>query len=528
MTSPISDNLAKLRKQFADQLPGKLEKLRTQFQRLDPSNWMPAEAEVLRRLLHSLTGSAGTFGMMSVSNVSRDLENQLTTLLTSRAAPAAKDWRAFSADLNRLDKLARINLESNAPSLKAPAAPLRGVDRSPLIHLVEDDPAQAEHLSQALQEDNYRVQIFSSTKKFRDAFTSAGAECPAVVIMDMIFSDSDSTGAQVVAELRATYSHCPPVIFASVRDDLHARLAAFRAGACRYMVKPVDSESLLALLDALTGRQPEQPYKILMVDDELQLLEAQAEILREAGMEVVTLSQPLLAVEMLNEFTPDVLVLDVYMPDASGPELAAVLREREEQLHLPILFLSAETDISQQLLALNLGGDDFLVKPVRPEHLVAAITARAKRSREHKALRRRLETKLYESEREHLALNQHAIVSIADRAGNITYVNDKFCKISGYTNDELMGQNHRILKSGVHAPEFYHELWRTIAAGNIWQGEICNRSKDGSLYWVASTITPFLDIQGEPYQYVSIRTDITHVKTAEAAMRANGERVHHG
>jgi len=199
MTSPISDNLAKLRKQFADQLPGKLEKLRTQFQLLDPSNWMPAEAEVLRRLLHSLTGSAGTFGMMSVSNVSRDLENQLTTLLTSRAAPAAKDWRAFSADLNRLDKLARINLESNAPSLKAPAAPLRGVDRSPLIHLVEDDPAQAEHLSQALQEDNYRVQIFSSTKKFRDAFTSAGAECPAAVIMDMIFSDSDSTQGHLFA-----------------------------------------------------------------------------------------------------------------------------------------------------------------------------------------------------------------------------------------------------------------------------------------------------------------------------------------
>jgi PAS domain S-box-containing protein len=251
-------------------------------------------------------------------------------------------------------------------------------------------------------------------------------------------------------------------------------------------------------------------------------------VLRSAGMTVRTLSQPLRILESLNDFAPDVVVLEVHMPEATGPELAAVLRERDEQLQLPVLFLSGETDMSQHLLALNLGGDDFLVKPVQPDHLVAAVAARARRARQDAAIRQRLEAILYKREREHLALDRHAIVSIADRAGNITYVNDKFCEISGYSRSELSGQNHRILKSGGHPPGFYQDLWHTIAGGEVWQGEICNRRKDGSQYWVESTIVPFLDGDGEPYQYVSIRTDISHVKAAEAALRQSEERLRRG
>jgi PAS domain S-box-containing protein len=112
-------------------------------------------------------------------------------------------------------------------------------------------------------------------------------------------------------------------------------------------------------------------------------------------------------------------------------------------------------------------------------------------------------------ENQKFALDQHAIVSITDREGTIIYANDRFCEISGYTRQELEGANHRIVNSGYHPPEFFRDMWQSILAGNVWAGELQNKAKDGSVYWVAATIVPFLDDEQQPYQYVAIRTDIT-------------------
>ena len=119
-----------------------------------------------------------------------------------------------------------------------------------------------------------------------------------------------------------------------------------------------------------------------------------------------------------------------------------------------------------------------------------------------------------------LALDQHSIVSRADVAGKIIYANEKFCDISGYSREELIGQNHRVLNSGLHTAEFFEEMWLTISSGHIWHGEIRNKKKDGSFYWVDSTIVPFLNKDNVPYQYVSVRTNITPYIEARAVAEA--------
>ncbi|HEX2607087.1 MAG TPA: PAS domain S-box protein [Flavisolibacter sp.] len=172
---------------------------------------------------------------------------------------------------------------------------------------------------------------------------------------------------------------------------------------------------------------------------------------------------------------------------------------------------------------------DLRLQPVKEGVLIFSADITAEKELEALQIQADLERRLLESQTETSdykhALDESCIVAITDQKGTITHVNANFCRISGYSKAELLGQDHQIINSGYHPASFIRELWVTIAHGKIWRGELRNKAKDGSYYWVDTTIVPFLNEKGKPYQYLAIRNDITARKQAEEELVKSNEQL---
>ncbi|MBF0159992.1 MAG: PAS domain-containing protein, partial [Magnetococcales bacterium] len=212
--------------------------------------------------------------------------------------------------------------------------------------------------------------------------------------------------------------------------------------------------------------------------------------------------------------------------------------EREEELHTRSLQLSSEelhsANVRLQRDAAVKGGVIATLRqtanellsasgrdplPEEEDNLADVAELMSRLVHEHDQIHQKLQSALNSLKLQQFALDQHAIVNITDVNGLIIYANENFCRISQYTEQELLGQNNRLINSGFHDQAFFQHMWQTINSGQVWHGEIRNRAKDGSHYWVFATIVPFPDTFGKPFQYVAIRTDITRQKEMEEALR---------
>jgi diguanylate cyclase (GGDEF)-like protein len=246
------------------------------------------------------------------------------------------------------------------------------------IYLCDDDPQQRRQIIEQLSCFGYQVTGFDDPLELVEAVRSTP---PDVIIMDIIFPGGENYGLEVIRRLQTQLDQPIPTIFISGRGDFDARLRAVRAGGIAYCTKPVIPIDLVDILDNLGERAEPEPYRVLVVDDDPDLVTYIDMVLREAGMEVKISTRPHEVLDTLPHFNADLVLMDLYMSDCVGAELARVLRQIPGYIGLPIVYLSGETDRERQFSALSVGADGFLTKPIQPDQLINTVTLRAERMR---------------------------------------------------------------------------------------------------------------------------------------------------
>lgn len=385
----LQEKIARLRASFVNQLPTRLEEAQKQMKLLQSDPKMNRVIAIeLHRAFHSLKGTGKSFGYMDLAEIADEAETYTQQLIDLPDDRTPSGWPDTLIGLMhqlaaQVQILAYTDLNNDHP-LDAPffdveeTSSMHISSDSPLIYICDDEPEQVDHLAYQLRCFGYQIEHFTDTDNFHQAVLN---KRPDAVVMDVFFPKGRTAGTDELASLKeVTGMHLPSIVL-SGRDDFEARLSAVKAGCAAYFLKPAKPLDLAAALDDLMSDQQEEPFRILIVDDEPEVAEYHSLILEEAGMLVYQTHKPEMILEALRTFNPDLVLTDMYMPVCDGVEMASVIRQVPEYVGLPIVFLSSETNRKKQFTAMQVGVEGFITKPVIPEELVASVALRAERMR---------------------------------------------------------------------------------------------------------------------------------------------------
>lgn len=370
----LQSQLQALNDKFAERLAEELTELEQRAERMQQAR----EAEQRRQLmldlhgrLHRLAGSAGTFGFSTLGEQSRLLEQRAERWLDA----TRPSGQALSSLVHAIGQMvANERAGSAAPdSGVQSAAQQDSLPAGCRIYLLESDLDMGEQMRQTLGNFGYDVLLFPELALLQAAIQG---QLPDALIVSQHGGELDAVSA-----LQQDLDSPLPLLVIGQRADFDSQLAAVRAGANGFFVRPLDITELENSLESILNLHLSEPYRVLIVDDDEDLAARYSLVLRNSQMQVQTLSDPRQLFEVMHAFDPEMVLLDMNMPDFTGIELAQMLRLNDEWLRVPIIYLSAETDINRQMAALLKAGDDFITKPISDNALTAAVFSRVQRAR---------------------------------------------------------------------------------------------------------------------------------------------------
>ncbi|WP_151671867.1 diguanylate cyclase [Nitrincola schmidtii] len=411
----INELLQNLAKLYVQRLPKEVEQLQVVAHELAEQGFTSDLLEKLGHQLHGIAGSAGTFGFHEVTESTRIVENLVKALTENPESEVYQhNLHGLIDDLvTQLNEVRYLDPSPNTSVIDPP----RYLPNQPHLWLIEDDALQAAEILRVLDQFNYSVRWFES---FNVAEEAAKYERPDGLILDVMFSIEQINIAEKLTRESPLMRLGVPMVFISASDSFNARLKAVRMGALGYMLKPLDYPRLIDRLESVLEQERQIAYRVLIVEDDDLQAQHYAAILTAAGMLVQTLAEPTEIMDKLADFRPELVLMDIHMPGCSGAELAGMIRTYEEWVSLPVIYLSAETDLDQQLMAMGRGGDDFITKTITDTRLVASVRVRAARFRKldslmsrdgltgllkHSRIKESLEVEIARSERNSLPLS---------------------------------------------------------------------------------------------------------------------------
>lgn len=425
--------LAQLKKKYAGELLSKIDGIHQAWNDFHRAPDMDKFA-LLHRLVHTVKGSSATFGFDEVSHAAATLEALLKPWVAMEALPDERIVPEFEGLFNTLWSKAREVVPTASPA--SASASLQGQaqtqanfeepelcvpfrDEESLIYFYCTDSELAEDITSQMASFSFDLKTYTAL----DHITQDSLQQPpAGFIVD--FSEfSPAHLPDLVHRLLAPVSerlgYSPPLIAVSDDDAFSCRLAAVRSGAADFYTLPLDVGNLVDSLGRLIHFCDEDPFRILIIDDDKDLARHFELVLQGKGWLTKIVADPSHVLDDLSEFRPDLILMDLYMPDVNGVELARVIRQKEEYVSIPIVYLSIEDDLETQIEAISLGADDFLNKRIHPEHLIASVESRVLRYRElrrlmtrdsltgllnHTNLKMRLELELKRAQRQKMGL----------------------------------------------------------------------------------------------------------------------------